>query len=189
MKKQTKIYQDLEQLCIKESFWSKNKNPEYFKRSSDNLIRLIEKVPHATILEVGCSDGAFTKKLKKISRRVVGIDVSKSEIARAKKNVKDVKFITTSLEKYAKQNRKRKFDVIVCSEVLYYILKKEDALSALQKLGRHVVTSHFFVCWPTVSINAMKYEIALSKFHLEARIIERSFQDKMLVVKSLRRVS
>lgn len=189
MKKQTKIYRDLEKLCVKESYWSKNKNTEYFKRSSDNLIRLIEKVPHQTILEVGCSDGAFTKRLKKISRRVVGIDVSKSEIKRAKKNVKDVKFIATSLEKYARANRKRKFDVIVCSEVLYYILKKEDALKALQKLGRFVVTSHFFVYWPTVSIAAIKYEIALGRFDLQARIIEKSFQDKMIVVKSLRKLS
>ncbi len=193
MKTQKQIYQELEDLNKDQSYWSTNKKVAYFRESSDDLLKLIKQVPHKRILEVGCSDGAFTKELVKIADRVVGIDVSKSEIKRAKKNCPEAMFIAMSLDDYARYlaiypKMPEKFDVIICAEVLYYIKNADRAIVELQFLGNYLVTSHFVACLPQVSLSAFLWEWRLRIFPRLDRIIEKSWKEKLLVVKTLRKL-
>lgn len=167
------------------------KNPwekidSYEKESIKNLLTLLERVPHASILEVGCADGKLTRELVKIADNVVGIDVSKSAIRRAKKNVPKAEFIVSSLEDYT---TKKQFDLIICSEVLYYIKDEKKALSQLKKLGRYLITSHFFVYFPQFCFGSVKYEFFLSRFPVVQTIIEKDLQLGLLVFKRLRKIN
>ncbi len=180
---QREIYKNLEEMAHKKDPWKKE--AWYYALSTKNLLKLITAVPHASILEVGCAQGDFTKELSKIAKDVTAIDVSESEIKRAKEKNPQVTFAVSSLEDFESQ---KTFDIIVCSEVLYYIQDRRKALEKLQKLGKYVVTSHFFFDLPALSLKSILYEWALRKFPLRKRIIESSVKDGLLVVKSLRRL-
>ena len=186
MKTQQQIYQELDDLCKEESYWSKNKKQTYYRESSDNLLKLIKSVPHKSILEVGCAQGDFTKELLKISSDVTGIDVSEREIKRARKNAPGAKFHAVPLEDY---NTNKKFDVIVCSEVIYYIMDRQKAYEKIKKLGKHLVTSHFIICLPAISLRSVIFEYELRQFKKIDRIVEKSINNKLFVVKTLRELS
>lgn len=186
MDKQQQIYQHLEDIAQEQDPWIKQ--GEYYRESTANLLSLIQSVPHKSILEVGCAQGDFTKELAKIAGYVDAIDVSESEIKRARKNCRreNIFFWISSLEEVPR--RMDMYDVIVCSEVLYYILDKNKALNKLQRLGKYVVTSNFLIYGNNLSLGSMKYELALRRFPLVKRIIEKSWKDKYLVIKSLRKL-
>ena len=182
--------QNQEEIYSQHEVLSKNKNPwakiiKYEKESTKNIINMLQKIPHDSILEVGCADGKLTKELIKYADTVVGIDVSSSAVERARKKVSKAKFFVSSLEDYS---TKEKFDLIICSEVLYYIKDEKKALSKLKKLGRHLITSHFFVYFPQFCLGSVKYEFYLSRFPVLQTIIEKDLKLGLLVIKRLRRI-
>ncbi len=180
---QKKVYDNLESISKDSDPWVKEN--DYVDESNKNLLELIQMVPHDSILDVGCGSGEITKLLTTISKDVTGIDVSESAIERARKNVPKAKFEALSLEDF---QTTKKFDVIVCAEILYYILDRKKALEKLQKLGKYLVTSNFIICLPAASFKSVLYEIDLRKFPLKKRIIEKSLRYKMITIKSLRKL-
>lgn len=180
---QQKIYEELEAISKASDPWIKDTS--YSVQSNTNLLELVKMVPHESILDVGCGSGEITKLLTTISTDVTGIDVSKSAIERAKENVPEAKFEVSSLEDF---ETIKKYDVIVCAEILCYILDRKKALQKLQKLGTYLVTSNFIICLPIASLKGIQYEIDLRRFPLKKRVIETSLRHKMIVIKSLRQL-
>jgi 2-polyprenyl-3-methyl-5-hydroxy-6-metoxy-1,4-benzoquinol methylase len=159
-KTQRQIYRELEEQVKDVDIWDTGISKDYTRLSQDDMLKLIKKVPHARILEVGCASGNFTRRLVEIADLVVGIDVSKTEIARAKLRIPQAKFYAVSMEQFHTQEP---FDVIVCSEVLYYIQDHKTALKSLRELGRYLVTSHYIAYGPQISFGSFRYEIALTQ--------------------------
>ena len=84
------------------------------------LIQLYASNLNATILEIGCGEGAVTDFLTPIQKRgYIGVDISKEAIAIAKSKRMEggMRFVVSAAHRFQPQN---KFDVIVFSEVLYY---------------------------------------------------------------------
>jgi len=69
--------------------------------------------PSASILEVGCGDGELLALIQ--AERKTGIDISNTQIARARKRLPDATFLTQAGELLALQET---FDVIILSETL-----------------------------------------------------------------------
>lgn len=182
--KQLKIYEELEAISKDTDPWTKDAT--YYAQSNQHILDLVNMVPHDSILDVGCASGEITKLLTTISNDVTGIDVSKSAIERAKKNVPQAKFEVASLEDF---QTTKKYDVIVCAEILCYILDRKQALQKLKQLGKYLVTSNFIICLPIASLKGAQYEMDLRKFPLKKRIIEGSLRHKMIDIKSLRQLS
>lgn len=186
MNKQQQIYSDLNRLSHDADPW--DKEDWYEKQSQKNLLSLIMQVPHKRILDVGCATGKLSQLLADIADEVVGIDVVDSEIKRAKKRnkKKNVTYYTSSLDKFAKKGEK--FDVIVCSEVLCYMLDQSKTLKNLKKSGRYLVSSNFVMYGRTLSLRGLLYELALRKFELLDSVVEKQMHPLMYVRKSLRKL-
>jgi 2-polyprenyl-3-methyl-5-hydroxy-6-metoxy-1,4-benzoquinol methylase len=71
------------------------------------------------ILDVGCAIGDFTKRLYDLDQGVIGMDISRTAIDKAKAKRSDIDFRVGSLP--APDLRKESFDLITCLEVLYYM--------------------------------------------------------------------
>ena len=75
---------------------------------------------NASVLDIGCGEGAISDFLKESQRsHYVGVDISKEAIMVAKSRRKSpMKFVHASLYTFQPMH---KFDVIVFSDVLYYV--------------------------------------------------------------------
>lgn len=91
----------------------------------------IENVnPSDTVLDVGCGNGALTFDLSEKAKKVVGIDISSSNIrfAKARYNSDNIEYHVGDAIHY---RLKSKFDVIVLSNMLEHI---EDRVAFLKKM-------------------------------------------------------
>ena len=183
MSSQNEIYQELEEINTKIDPWLTN-HP-YNQKAFKDLISLIKLVPHASILEVGCGQGSFTAKLLEVSKDVTAIDVSESAVEQAKEKVKGAKFIVSGLEDF---NPQKRYDVIVCAEILYYIKDHKKAIKKLQELGSYLVTSQYVFCLPQFSFGTLKYEWALGKFPLIKRTFATWLSPATLTIRSVRKL-
>lgn len=74
--------------------------------------------PYASALEVGCSIGVLTARLAEHCERLLAIDVAESALAQARERVPRATFERREIPE---QWPDGPFDLIVCSEVLYYL--------------------------------------------------------------------
>lgn len=123
--------------------WSEDpwnfENSRYERERLQFLLQIVQQYPHDTVLEVGCAEGLFTSELSKISKEVVAIDVSPTALVRSKQRCPDVTFLHTSLENFSSD---RKYDLVICSETLYYISDVAGAIEKLSSLGNYCLVSY-----------------------------------------------
>lgn len=180
---QDETYRELEKINTAEDPWLTEHT--YNQEAFEDLISLINLVPHGSILEVGCGQGYFTKKLLELTKDVTAIDVSESAISQAKKRANDAQFYVSSLENFYPE---RTFDVAVCAEILYYIKDSKKAVARLKVLGDYLVTSQYVFCLPRLSFGTLKYERALRKFPLIKRKMATYPWPPTLTVRAVRKL-
>lgn len=111
----------------------------------DALFQFIHKrQPRAkTALDCGCGEGQFTVRLKGICDHAFGVDVSPTAIKRAYEQNPDIQFYAFDLRNITGLGfGQASFDLIVCSQVLYYMSWAEAAnllLDLEMLLARHGV--------------------------------------------------
>jgi SAM-dependent methyltransferase len=91
-----------------------------------------------TVLDYGCGKGAFTHILKKKNNEVSGVDISSNAINKAKLMYGHLVDFST-LEEKKWQNKK--YDLIVCLEVLSYVKQYKQLLKKFSIIGRHLYLS------------------------------------------------
>jgi 2-polyprenyl-3-methyl-5-hydroxy-6-metoxy-1,4-benzoquinol methylase len=98
------------------------------------ILELISEQKFECALDVGCGLGHLTRKLASVCRQVSGIDFSMEAIAQARKFSRDDPQVSFQVADIRQLAGSRQYDLIVCSEVLYYLQSKElDA--AMQRLS------------------------------------------------------
>jgi 2-polyprenyl-3-methyl-5-hydroxy-6-metoxy-1,4-benzoquinol methylase len=95
----------------------------------DRILEVIRRVPHASILDVGCAKGHLTRRLCGIAKEVVAIDVSSTAVERTREVAPEAQVLGMSLEAARFDWH---FDLVVCSETIYYL---KDILGAIRKLN------------------------------------------------------
>jgi peptidoglycan/xylan/chitin deacetylase (PgdA/CDA1 family)/SAM-dependent methyltransferase len=99
-------------------------------------------------LEIGCAEGHFSVQLAPHAQALVAADISQIALDRAAErcaSLENVRFVQLDVTADPLPGR---FDLIVCSEVLYYVGDKEDLWTVAGKLadalepGGHLLTSH-----------------------------------------------
>jgi SAM-dependent methyltransferase len=72
-------------------------------------------------LEVGCSIGVFTRRLAERCEQLVAIDFSARAIALARAQLRELANVELTQASFPEQAPAGEWDLIVCSEVLYYL--------------------------------------------------------------------
>ncbi|MDB5461458.1 MAG: hypothetical protein JWO72_3199, partial [Caulobacteraceae bacterium] len=73
------------------------------------------------VLELGCAEGHFTRLLAPTSKRVLAMDISQTAVARARQRCRDLPNTDFRCLDLAREPLPGTFDLVVCSEVLYYL--------------------------------------------------------------------
>lgn len=97
----------------------------FLLEDQDNILfiaKLCSKISNnknISILDIGCGNGALALSNEKLNFNYIGIDFSEEAIKKAKGIYPDGKFIICDVENPGNINKK--FDVIILSEILYYV--------------------------------------------------------------------
>ncbi|MEI6157045.1 MAG: class I SAM-dependent methyltransferase [Atribacterota bacterium] len=103
--------------------------------------KTLDAVPHDTssIWEVGCSEGVFTRLLLEKGKTVYGVDISETALQRATERLKAYgeRFQARKLD-ITREDGRGTFDLILTSEILYYLGGRNVLLSLEEKFWRHL---------------------------------------------------
>jgi len=110
-------------------------NLPYELRKQDVILQFVSKKLHTNVLDIGCGTGIITKRLAPYCQHILGVDFSSKAISIAKMYCKDcdnISFVVTDIRKFEDT---KKYDLFVCSEVLYY-LNTQDLDIITQKIAK-----------------------------------------------------
>ncbi|MEO3870051.1 class I SAM-dependent methyltransferase [Nonomuraea sp. B12E4] len=109
----------------------------YEQHKYATTLRALPDRPYARILDVGCSEGAFTHKLGETypQASITGVDVSERALnrARAHPGPPGLTFVRADLLSY---DHPHDYDLVFCAETLYYLGTDERLRLASARLTR-----------------------------------------------------
>ena len=109
-------------------------NPLRLEFILNNFDKSISK---KNVLDIGCGGGLISESLAKKEAKVTGIDENICSIKQAKEHAKisslKIKYINQSLDSFFNKNKK-KFDLILCLEVLEHVDNVKKTLDKINKL-------------------------------------------------------
>ncbi|MCP4247767.1 MAG: class I SAM-dependent methyltransferase [bacterium] len=103
------------------------------------------ELPRArTWLDLCCGTGSLLRPVSENGFAATGVDISKHQIRRARKNVPGAKFVVQDVRRLSLG---RAFDVVTCMfDSLNYLTTKQDLLAAFRKARSHLTQSGIFAC-------------------------------------------
>jgi 2-polyprenyl-3-methyl-5-hydroxy-6-metoxy-1,4-benzoquinol methylase len=122
--------------------WKMGSPAEQFRLAETNRIIREQFGITRTLLEVGCGEGHQTAFLKRVSENVTGLDVSKRAVRRARKNCPGATFNVGDIFSLCAAGDPP-YELVVCCEVLYYIVDVASALRKMLQLGSSVLVTYF----------------------------------------------
>ena len=128
--------EEIEHFTNLEHIWWGAKTPAGQKRYDykfDLLYKLCKLKPNVKILEIGCGDGEFTKRLTKLNAQIIATDLTPEVISRAKRKYvfKNVKFEVANAENLIYKSGT--FD-LVCGVSILHHLDSEKALKECKRV-------------------------------------------------------
>ncbi len=136
-----------------ETLFEKHADPwgytnDYEQTKYLQTLELIPDGPIDDVLELACAQGHFTAQLAPRAKRLVATDISETALRRAAERCRgldNIRFEQLDLSKYQIPGR---YDLIVCSEVLYYLGRRQrleaaaGVLTQALKPGGRLVMAH-----------------------------------------------
>lgn len=107
--------------------YSLKKDPWHYHSSTyesdkyKDTLSLLAGASYGTVLEMGCSVGVFTAQLAPLCKNLIAADASSVALERTRVHCKEFPYITFKCMDLFNDALDEKFDLIVCSEVLYYL--------------------------------------------------------------------
>ena len=116
----------------------------YERCKREALLGFVAKRHHIVALDLGCGTGIQTKRLAPFCDHILGVDFSHKAISLAKLHCKDEAKITFTIEDIRafcaknKHSPSPKYDLLVCSEVLYYLdpMGLDSVIENLKEMSR-----------------------------------------------------
>jgi SAM-dependent methyltransferase len=100
--------------------WNYKTDP-YEIRKYEQTLRLIPPRRYARALEIGCSEGVFTRRLAALADAVLGVDLVPLALERARVECAGLQHVQFRQFDLGRDTLQERFDLIVCAEVLYYL--------------------------------------------------------------------
>jgi SAM-dependent methyltransferase len=110
--------------------WGFETSP-YERRKYERTLDVLARRRYRRALEVGTSIGVFTAMLAPLCDELLAVDVSKKAVAAARERLKSFPHVHVERLTLPEETPEGTFDLVVASEVLYY-LPKDDMLAALR---------------------------------------------------------
>lgn len=127
--------------------WNYRGSPfEAFKRHV--LLRACGLRPYGRGLELACANGVTTRRLARRCLRLLAVDASPTAVAAASERTRDLPSVTVALATLPATMPRGPFDLIVVSEIAYYLSPNDLRLlirrieAAVAPGGRVVVLHH-----------------------------------------------
>jgi peptidoglycan/xylan/chitin deacetylase (PgdA/CDA1 family)/SAM-dependent methyltransferase len=135
-----------EEVFAEEDPWDYG-NSAYERWKFDQTLSLLPARRFARALELGCAEGHFTARLAPLVGQLIAIDISPTAIDRARKRCAGLDNVRCQVLNLAGEPLPSKLDLILCSEVLFYlppeVLDKVAAkIAASLKPGGHLLLAH-----------------------------------------------
>jgi SAM-dependent methyltransferase len=138
----------------------------------------------AAILEVGCGDGSFTRRLAEHSSRVTAVDISLAQIERNIRAHPEIRFVQHDVAQPLPFMAET-FDVIWCSEVLEHLFDPAFAMREMQRVlahgGRLLVTVPYHGVFKDVLIALFKWDQHFSPANPHIRFFTRKTLSQLAV--------
>jgi SAM-dependent methyltransferase len=96
----------------------------------------------ASVLEIGSGEGHHTEKLLALGASVDCVEISAQAVARARKRCPAARIVHGSFPAVKKQLKDR-YDLVLASEVLYYMADVEAAVAEMNRLGGHCLVTFY----------------------------------------------
>jgi SAM-dependent methyltransferase len=110
-----------------ERFYAREHDPFHFDTNPyetgkfDDLLEVIGEGPFRHALEVGCSIGSFTERLAPRCEHLLATDISEVAVDRARRRLAAHPQVRVERRTIPGEMPDGAFDLIVCSDVLYYL--------------------------------------------------------------------
>jgi len=134
-------YDQLDRLYIAEDPWELQSEKERHRFAFTNELVRSNFGSVGSLLEIGCGEGAQTRRLLELGAKLTGVDVSARAINRAQAALPEVRFAVGRGEDVAALFAGERFDVVLACEVLYYAAEPEAVISAMQQLTDKILVT------------------------------------------------
>jgi peptidoglycan/xylan/chitin deacetylase (PgdA/CDA1 family) len=120
---------------------------DYERWKYEQTLSLLPPGPIGRALELGCAEGHFSERLARRVRRLISVDISETALRRARARCRKLPGVDFRALNLATDALPGGFDVVVCSEVLFYLppeVLREVApkIAACLKRGGHLLLAH-----------------------------------------------
>ncbi|KUM27184.1 hypothetical protein AU467_01945 [Mesorhizobium loti] len=191
------------------SFWNRRfatEDPWNYRSpyEQEKYERQLEILPAGRIgraLELACAEGHFTRQLAPRVDHLTATDISDVAVGRARARCSDQPNVEFGVLDFSADTLPGEMDLIVCSEVLYYL----DDLDELRRIAKKIVaalapggsfvSAHAFVLrdnvertgfdWNTFGAQAISETLAAT----EGLVLEQSIQTELYRIDRFRRLS
>lgn len=100
-------------------------------------LNTLPREKYGSAFEIGCSIGVLTAQLAERCGKLLSVDVSEKALAQAKQRCQNLPNVRFELLDVSKEFTKEKFDLILVSEVGYY-LSRDDWQNLMRKIFDHL---------------------------------------------------
>lgn len=153
-----------------------------------------------TTLELACAEGRFTEQLSSRVERLIATDISSKALERAKERCAGKDNIEFRQLDLSADSIPEDLDLILCSEVLYYLKDEPELVGVARRLadavkpGGHILTAHAFLVKDDKARTGFDWEnpfgaetIARVFADTEGLQLERSLQTELYRIDLFRR--
>ncbi|TIQ30535.1 trifunctional glycosyltransferase/class I SAM-dependent methyltransferase/polysaccharide deacetylase [Mesorhizobium sp.] len=178
-----------------------NYGSSYEQEKYERQLEILPAGPIGRALELACAEGHFTRQLAPRVGHLTATDISAVAIGRARARCSDRPNVEFGVLDFCADTLPGEMDLIVCSEVLYYL----DDLAELRRIAKKIVealapggsfiNAHAFVLrdnvertgfdWNTFGAQAISETLAAT----EGLVLDQSIQTELYRIDRFRRLS
>ncbi|MEI9429877.1 SAM-dependent methyltransferase, partial [Mesorhizobium sp. Cs1299R1N3] len=192
------------------SFWDRhfatedpwNYGSAYEQEKYERQLEILPAGPIGRALELACAEGHFTRQLAPLVGHLTATDISAVAVERARARCSDQLNVEFAVLDFAADILPGGMDLIICSEVLYFLDDPAELRQLASKLvaalapGGSLVSAHAFVLRDNLERTGFDWDnkfgaqvISRTLAATEGLVLERSIQTDLYRIDRFRRVS
>jgi glycosyltransferase involved in cell wall biosynthesis/2-polyprenyl-3-methyl-5-hydroxy-6-metoxy-1,4-benzoquinol methylase len=126
----------------------------YEQLKYDQTLAMLPDQPINSALELACAEGFFTSKLATKVKHLTSTDISDTAISRCQAKMADLTNVEFRCLDFVHEPIPGTFDLIVCSEVLYFVGDRPNLLAVVEKFTQALNSGgYLLMCHANVTVD------------------------------------